>query len=609
MVAPKLYESKDSAYLFILALLTALLACVGGCSNDEMISEPQSQVHSQTDASQNLGEASSEHAKSKISIDVAALLRFNRESTRSLALRLQLGTLTQSSLQDVLLQSTDLPSNQLQLEVQSLAIRELALISPESALNSIEGFPPESRSMLVRIVFQVWSISNLDQAIQSANDLQVFEKLAAVEGILLSRDDLSVVTQQDLAREILGEDYSDFRIDELFLDETIDDPELAWSEFISRHEHELKQLPTLHIVHLANIAGVLESSMGAAVFDKIQRDVPSGPTRLGVIVSVLDKIARNDPSRAFKILTDLNPEGMQFLAARIASTWAQSDPESALNAVAVLEATGLRTSLQHAVLLTWVEIDPFDVMDEIERVPPNLRALTGRRAMTSIAFSSPQQASKMLHRLEDNRSKQIVGEAIVTNWAQIDFQAALNWVQTSPQIGNSKMRQDLMATAFATLARSDPEAAFKYALDEEVGTSNVGLESSVVLAVAVRNLDKGIELLSRVRDERTKEHAIHSIGESLVKVGESQKALELTNQLQLENRGRYLESLAPSLLHNDPSVLADHVDSLPSHQARSRTAGLLLTRYRGKSHVFTDEQIEKLRKYVDDDPEYKTLFQ
>lgn len=556
-------------------------------------------MDSQSEDSQSIASAPVHNLTAGNSIDFSKLLRFKTASTRALVLRLHLGKLTESSLQEFLLQSRNLPSEQLQQEVQSIVIEELALIDPERALDSTDGFSSETQKLLVQVVFQVWSIANLDQATQFASDLTGLNRLAAVEGILISRDDLANIARQELAKEILGEDYSNFRVDELFLDEAISDPEAAWNEFISQYKDSLSQLPTLHVVQLANIAGALEEVIGTDVFDRIQQDIPSS-IQQGVIASVFDRIASKDPSRALDVVLELKPNGFQYLAARIVSAWAQSDPQSAMAAIGLIQATGIRSSLQAAALFTWVDIDPFEVVDEIERVPDSLRALIHRRAMTTIAFHSPEKASKLLDTIENYGDRLSVAEAIVSNWAKTNFQAVLNWVRTSQQISNDTMRHSLLGSALDVLAESDPETAFRYALDEDVNTANVGPESSVIASVVQKNLDKAMELLSRVRNGSTKEHTIGLMGVYLVRDGESLQAIELSNQLPLESRSKYMESLTPSLLTYDPGVLADNLDNLSSYETRSRTASLVLSRYEGKKHALTPEQITKLKQYHPD---------
>lgn len=565
-----------------------------GCAGQE------SALDSKSEASQSPSSSPSVNQRIENSIDFSKLLRFKNESTRRLALRMHLEKLPESSLQEFLLQSRSFPSEQLQQEVQSMVIEELALVDPVRALGSIDGFSSETQNLLVKVVFQVWSIENLDQAIQFARDLRGLNRLAAVEGILISRDDLANEARQEVAREILGEDYSNFRIGELFLDETIEDPEAAWSEFVTQFEDNLSNLPKLHIVQLANIAIALERVVGTDVFDRILQDIPSGSTRQGVIASVLDRIAIEDPSRALDVVLELKPNGFQYLATRIVSAWAQSDPQSAIDAIGLIEATGQRSSLQAAALVTWVDINPFEVLEKIEQVPANHRALVQRRAVTSIAFQSPERASKLLNTIENYGDRLSVGEAVVFSWAKTDFEAALNWVRTSQQISNDTMRHQLLGSALDTLASSDPETAFRYALDEDADPANVGPESSVIASVVQQDFDKATELLSRVRNESTKEHTILLMGEHLVLDGESQKAIELGDRLQPQSRSKYVESLTPALLSNDPGVLADNLDSLSSYEVRSRTASLLLSRYRGKKHALTEDQIDKLKQYHPD---------
>lgn len=557
------------------------------------------ELQSEEETSQSPSETPSHNSTVQDSLDFVELLRFKQESTRSLALRLQLGRSTESSLQEFLLQSKSLPSEQLQQEVQSIVIREFALINPEGALSSTEEFVPQNQNPMVKAVFQVWSISDLNQAIKSASELRGLKRLAAVEGILSSRDDLSETARKDLAKETLGEDYSNFRLDGLFLVDAIEDPEREWEDFIAKYENDLSQLPSLHIVHLGNIASALEKRIGMSVFDRIQKDIPSGQ-RIGVIMTVLDRLAVEDPSRALNAVLMLKPDGYEHLATRVVSAWGQSDPEAALDALAQVEAPGLRFVLQRATLFAWIDVDPFAVMGSLERVPQNLRAKVSERALIFIAYSSPQEAAKLLDSVEDYWDMQRVGEAIVFNWARTSFVEALNWVRNSPQIPNDSMRHQLLGQALDTLARSDPERALRYALEEEVDAADVGPESSVIVSVAHQNLNKAIELLSQARNARTKEHTVGLMGVDLVSDGESLKAIELQNQLPRDRRSKYVETLTPALLSYDPGVLADNLESLASYDARSRTAGLLLTRYEGKKNALTLDQIAKLKQYRPD---------
>ncbi len=590
-------------FLFFSLLTIVITSFVSsGCTRQDRATSVQEDdlINSETGANRRLAEIQDATSIVEVSLDSGDLLRFKSEHAREVALRIQMGIPNQVALKELLTQSTTIPSKQLQLEIQRVIVEELALISPESALGSVANLPADSRSGLLEVVFRVWSILRLDEALRYAVELEDYDKLAAIEGILLSRDDLSDEDRQSLVERVLGENNSDLHLNRLFLSEGIGDPETAWNEFISEYEHDLSQLTTLHIVQLANIAVALERDIGTAVFDKIEQDVPSSSIRLGVVALLLDGMARETPDRALRVVIEQEPEGMQFLATQVVSNWARSDPESALEAVERIEASGLRVSLQHAVLFAWIDIDPYAVMDEVEGVSPNLRPLVSRRALTSIALSSPERASEMLNRVEDYEGKRSVSEAIVTHWSKVDLGAALNWIRTSQQIVNPTMRQELFSIALSTHARYDPRAAFDMALEHQVDPSNIGPEAAVVVSIARRNFEAAIELLGRVRNGATRDHAIRLMGENLVLNGNSQLAIELSSQMREESRGNYLESLIPSMLHNDPGILADNVDSLTSHQARSRAASLLLMRYQSNANILTDVQIEKLKQYVID---------
>ena len=103
---------------------------------------------------------------------------------------------------------------------------------PRMPFKQVSNMPRLQHGDLLGTVFGEWALSHLDDAVASAKRLDGFGKLAALRGILESRDDLSDAVRIEIGRQLGNERVAQNIVTQSNLSEAIKDPESAWASLI-----------------------------------------------------------------------------------------------------------------------------------------------------------------------------------------------------------------------------------------------------------------------------------------------------------------------------------------------------------------------------------------
>ena len=124
------------------------------------------------------------------------------------------------------------------------------------------------------------------------------------------------------------------------------------------------------------------------------------------------------------------------------------------------------------------------------------------------------------------------------------MQSAISWLQSDPTV--APLQKVLMPSVIADIACKDPKYAMRIAQSVAIADVEVGLEALVSKTVAETNLDKAIEMLSETRNKKTKTSLLGEIGTVLVRDGDTERAIELDQQLTDEKeRSNYFLLSSP----------------------------------------------------------------
>lgn len=519
---------------------------------------------------------------------------FTSDFAGTLALHQLLNESDQGRLAKLLNQAKEASSPNRRHAVERAIFQRMAAREPKKALAHLAENPGLRHDELIATVFGEWSMSNLDDAVTHAATLDESARFAALRGILQARDDLSLNIQRQVARELRYERYVDHLKDESIVSSYSESPKEAWAILLSDERDDLAQLPSLIL-----IAKQLVRKHGMDSLDELS-DFLDDRSALELIArSAVLEIAQNSPQLAFQQAMKLSKNTRETVLPTIAEVWGRIDPIAALDSLASLQSISLRTKLQGSVLSAWAGVDPESVFEDLELLPDGLRKKAEDQAMRAIARSNPVDAVDLLANLTDPDRKRSLAKEIALNWSQIDVHEALNWAGSS-QFSDPELQWEVLSIVLRDLAQHDLELAMQTALDHPLPRSGEGLESIVIDELVNTDVDKAIELLSEVRDGRTRFLAFASTAKALVHVGEFDRAIDLYQQLPEGRHSNYFSVLFGEWSNTDPASLVAMLDELPSEQLKKNAATQLFISppFSPRTRSLSREQAQKVRRIL-----------
>ena len=531
--------------------------------------------------------------------DLEDLTRFQSHFERAVALNELLQGGTMHSLQANLEQSQSIRSTNLRKSVQRAIFQRLATLNPKAALEQIGTVPIGNRELLLQTVFEEWSLANLDQAIEEARNLDSAGKLSALEGILVSTEQMSHEERRAIARHLGNEWFEIERKKKEIGTEVFEDPEGEWNAFIRDNDNSMQSLNEAQSKMLVLIASAWIELDGVEVFERIRETFPSQYPLLETISSVVDQLIERNPRVALELAANVEGIGSgqrSNLTREILTQWTESAPQDALETVSGIEGRYLRRQLQAIVLETWATTDAHALLGLIESLPDDIQELVREKALVALARKAPTDAVEMLNDILDRYSRNRVAQAIAVQWAKQDVLRALNWIGGDEQLVS--MQDHLTQTVFRELARTDPQFAFETALTYPPGADGKGMEVFVIETLAFSgDLDRAISLLPQTREGETRTYAFEGTIYSLLLEDDSMRAndaldlfVQATKTESVKNIGFMLMNLAYKI----PLVLFNSLDELPSEKIRRDAASELLL-HNESNGVFTEDELAELR--------------
>ncbi|MCY3883756.1 MAG: hypothetical protein OXG24_02450 [Gammaproteobacteria bacterium] len=524
---------------------------------------------------------------------------------QGLALRLLLSNSDESETAALLEQSEATPLMADRSDVQMAIVQRLAHLNPKRALSQLRKL--DSQSYPVRYVpniFREWSQSNLDEAVAHAATMRDDWKGAAVQAIVHRRMDLSDDVLLSIARELGDEQIASSVIVQRKIQKAIGDPEKAWHEIALELQNDQR-----HMQDISRIASAWVEKSGLPVLDQIAQTLTNGQVRQNVIRNILFDVVNSDPEGAFKYALTIDRDIHNSILRSVASTWARSDPQSALVAAAEVEKKSLRRELVEQVVESWARDKPREVLKVIDSLPKNAQEPATAAAVAKIARNSPKEAATLISAMENSSAKTMAAISVANTWATQDHEAALAWILDEPAIEQD--RQQMLSSIMYSLVQIDPQLAMDTALSQPIEEGAVGMflgmgmELNVIASLAYSDLDKAIELLPQVREGPTKMQAFAMISGALIQNGEIDEAFNMARQAPESERNQVYMGVAAAWAGSDPEGVLNSMDRFPSDEIKSRAA-LVIVSYNQFQKNLTDEQIEEAKTFLTEE-DAKTL--
>lgn len=523
--------------------------------------------------------------------------RYESRIARTSAMVKRLANADSSELLDFLNQSRDLRAGNWQVELQNAVIQRMAALNPMEALSEATAFGHTRKQELLPLVFYEWALSNLDQAIDNAKNLDVDEeiRLGIVSNIVLSRPDLSIDQRRAIAKRLNHEWIAIHALNDERATEPFEHHEAELRAFLDQNVGSLDDLSDSQLRLLAHIVSAWLTQEGIGALAKIEQYIPKNLFRFRASSAIVWTLAEENPEMALQLAIEVGSVGFGELAWQVVNQWAQSDSAEAIRAVSTLEGQSVRRLLVDQVMESWAKQDPYDLLDSIHTMPRESQPIGREKALIEVSRSSPQTASNLLGEISDVEARDRAAIGIVSNWALQDIAKALHWIENDRAVAH--LKDDLRRWAITSLLLVDPRLAFESAMGLPIDFSGVGLEAQTLEVLATWDMDRAIRMLPEIsRNDSTKEFAYGSIiGSLLVEHDDFRQALDLYILLSKEiETERFWTGLSSLVLHA-PMQLYKSLDELPSNEVKKQAASRLLMSH-GSNGLFSEEQLAHLQE-------------
>ncbi len=510
----------------------------------------------------------------------------------SLALHEALEHTNEEQLQSLFEESQLMKQTSRRQLVQQTIFRRYASFNPESAVKQISNMPRLQQRDFLETVFGEWALSHLNDAVAGAKRLDGPQKLAALRGILESRDDLSDAVRIEIGRQLGNELVARKMVYQSNTSEATEEPESAWDTLIGDDLLDTAQTGTLIQVAEAWIA-----KDGLSVLGKISNTLTAKTPKTAVLTSVIHNLVQADAQAVFDFVRTMENDTRNTLIVNVVEAWARLDPKSALAAVQSVESKSLRRSLEDSVASTWGSTDPRHVMDSLDLLPEYAQDTAMSSAIASLAQTAPEEAANLMASMDGSEQRLITAFEVLSEWANTDPQAALEWTLNNPEVED--LQTTLLPSILYQVAEKDSQIAIGIARQQPLGENGVGMEGQVLANVAFKDIDKALALLSQVREGPTLNYAVSSIGRAMLQIDDVSQVWGLAQKLPKSQRQDYYRSIVDSWAARDGTELYASIESLPSNEIKSYAA-LKLISFNQWSRYLDEDEVNDVRTYLNE---------
>lgn len=489
----------------------------------------------------------------------------------------------------LLSQSEGIQSADLQHKTQTLIVQRFAFINAELALTTIQGMRNERQTPLISTLFGEWSHIDLTNAVARAANLDLPKKMSAFQGILATQNALSsdervrIAHQLELDPDIVEQESKPKTTSQL------------WQELLFDEEPNFAQS-----TQLIRLAHKWVADNGLTAVEQIDSSNLDPLLKQMVLGSIFQRAMLADPSTTLQQVISYQGELRSLALESIAKIWINVDPEAALSLIALIDSPRLQRELREKYVTAWVVADPEEVLTNIQLVPESLRSFTEVLAIRQLAQYQPTVALQFLTNVSEEWVRLNLSMEIATHWASQDAIAALDWLLKEDTFGYSA-RSSMLTTILRELTEENSELAFRTALEQPLDKLGFGLEHIVVEEIAQTDLETAFDMLSQVRDGWTQSSSYIAVGKALVRNGETERALQLAQDLQNEeHKDLYYSLIVNEWAYTEPKSLVNELDGLPSSEAKY-VAAMDLVRMNAGTNVLSKDQLSYVKDFLPKD--------
>ena len=472
---------------------------------------------------------------------------------------------------------------------QQVILRNLSAKNPQQAFRRTDEISILQIDAALKIVFSEWAVLHLENAIQAASTLDRSRRTVALRSILEIRDDLSKAEQHSIATQLESEETFLKFLSDSKISKSIEAPEESWKMLLDDAVDDVLQTESF-----TKVAEAWRAQKGFEVLRNIFQEVEDYSTK----VQLLRSITQADPEGALDFVCSL-PEGedRSVLSSLVVQVWARTDPQDALATVSKYASSRLTSDMAREIARTWARTNPKEMIENVEAISPEYRAIPLETAFQYIAREDPLQAIAKLSSVEHlvgNTSTLV--ESIVREWADQEPEMAADWVLEN-FTREAPERRALLEWVLRSLARQNPKQAFELAIEQPVPSSGFGLDYYVMREITLDGeIELAKQLLPRV-SEPSKSVVYRDVAAAMIEEGRTNEAVELGQDVDESNQRSYYQSVFAAWARSNPKNLMESLEGLPTSTIKSIAAMQLITRNQ-RNPVFTDDQLDRARTFL-----------
>ena len=502
-------------------------------------------------------------------------------------------------LLELLKNSNGISSASRREEIQSAVFQKLAAIDSETALREVRKTPRLQQGPLIQSMFQEWSSTDLEHAIARAESLRGSQRDTALRAILQSRDDLTEDKRLQIAQQLGNEDLAISLITSEKIAKHAGSPREKWDFIVNDAVDDRDQLDTL-----VQVAELWSDEVGLEVLSHIHKEYRDD---YRVYSTLIRSLTSHDPQEALHFLSGVELEQRELVGRVVVNSWARTDPLAALNALQSFEPARLRKSFVDGLAYVWARNDPFHLVENVNVLGLAQRIRPLEAALSEIAQTSPQEALRQLELLADSiEDTSTITRSIVYVWSEQDPQATVDWILSNYKMEDPQ-RSDLLPNALGKLSLENPNKALAIALEQPVLKDRPPPEYQIIWEMSwYGDAEDTVAMLARVRPHPRTElrsYAFSMVGNAFIRNDRPSDALKLALQLsEGKERIEYYSYLTYTWAYENPLQLLEQLEQLPDAQVKSMFASALVGANDAKP-ALTNEQIDKVKAYIQDEPE------
>ena len=498
------------------------------------------------------------------------------------------------------------PREALGFAVEHDVPQQLASVTSVASMSLYLQFalPPSApaQTSFISTVFNVWAARDQTEAIEQAREMDEQKRKLALEGILKSQVGQSFDELRRIAVDLGSEQQAVDAYLASFNSEHLEDPRTAWAKVSPLAS--TRNLP--HEWVLKNVVLQWYEREGVSIVDEIQASEASSNVKSETTRVVLWHAVEDSPEETFSLALKIPIDmrwGMPYVH-DVIRAWANVDPQAAYNALDEIDDPFLLDILPSAVVSTWAWNDPHYVLENIKDFPPKLHDVATAGAIGSIAMNDPLEGAERALDISNPTARSRALDHVINIWRQLDVDAVVNWVENVET--NPRQRFELVDTLTSWLVSDDPLRAFEIARKETgLGWDDTGLEADIIRSISrYEGLETAVELLPQVREGKTRAVAAAHLADTMIRNGDTTRALALGLDLPPSDQEVYFPSIADTWVDVDPGSLLEAIEKIPAPELRSKVALQLFKEQRVDNYTvapvdsLTETQVELLKQHL-----------